>query len=66
MENSVKREDIFITCKISNDELSNVNDAYTATKNAFYSCLEKLRLSYLDMYLIHWPVPRYMEKSGGG
>lgn len=63
MENSVKREDVFITSKISNEELTNVDDAYAATKNAFNNCLEKLRLDYLDLYLIHWPVPRYMENK---
>lgn len=63
MNNSVKREDIFITCKISNEELSGVDDGYATTKNAFENCLEKLKLDYLDLYLIHWPVPRYMENK---
>lgn len=61
--NICPREDCFITSKISNEALTDVSDGYTATKNSFSSTLEKLRTDYLDLYLIHWPVPRYAEST---
>lgn len=55
------REKMFITGKISNDDLRNLSDGYNATKQAFERTLNKLQLEYLDLYLIHWPVPRDCE-----
>lgn len=55
------RSELFITDKISNDDLSGLKDGYSATKKAFYKSLELLQIDYLDLYLIHWPVPRYAE-----
>ena len=42
----------FITSKIWNNaqRLGDVD-------GAFYRSLERLKLDYLDLYLIHWPVP---------
>lgn len=51
-ESDVSREDIFVTTKVWNDE-----QGYAETLNAFDRSLEKLQLEYIDMYLIHWPVP---------
>ncbi|UOQ42885.1 aldo/keto reductase [Halobacillus salinarum] len=47
----IKREDLFITSKVWNDDLG-----YESTLKAFENSLEKLQLEYLDLYLIHWPV----------
>ena len=54
---AVPRKDLFITSKIWNtaQRLGDVEGAFTRT-------LERLRLDYLDMYMIHWPVPGcYLE-----
>ncbi|WP_394172928.1 aldo/keto reductase [Guptibacillus hwajinpoensis] len=51
-ESGVEREDLFITSKVWNDE-----QGYNATLRAFERSLERLQTDYLDLYLIHWPVP---------
>lgn len=52
-----KRENLFITTKISNIQQYR-SDAATALKDS----LHKLKLSYVDLYLIHWPVPeKYLQ-----
>lgn len=47
------RSDYFVTTKVWND-----SHGAEATKAAFYQSLERLGLDYVDMYLIHWPVPK--------
>jgi 2,5-diketo-D-gluconate reductase A len=49
---SVPREELFITTKLWNDS----HGAKNALK-AFDESLRRLRLDYVDLYLIHWPVP---------
>ena len=44
------RSDFFVNSKVWKTELG-----YQKTKNAFYRSLKKLKLDYLDSYLIHWP-----------
>jgi len=51
-ESGVPREEIFITSK-----LRNAAHGYEATLEAFERTLQKLGVSYLDLYLIHWPNP---------
>ncbi|MFJ3641645.1 aldo/keto reductase [Streptomyces sp. NPDC090108] len=46
------REDVFVTTKLWNSE-----HGYDSTLRAFDTSLEKLGLDYLDLYLIHWPLP---------
>ncbi len=48
----VAREELFITTKLWNSE-----QGYDATLRAFDASLDKLGLDYVDLYLIHWPVP---------
>ncbi|WP_129305696.1 aldo/keto reductase [Streptomyces sp. L2] len=48
----LRREDVFVTTKVWNNE-----QGYDATLRAFDASLKKLRLDYVDLYLIHWPVP---------
>ncbi|WP_030548942.1 aldo/keto reductase [Streptomyces albus] len=47
------REDIFVTTKVWNSD-----HGYDATLRAFDTSLAKLGLSYVDLYLVHWPLPR--------
>ncbi len=46
------REEIFVTTK-----LWNANHAYEDALRAFDESLEKLDCGYVDLYLIHWPLP---------
>lgn len=46
----VKREDLFVTSKVWNAGLT-----FEQTKAAYQESLEKMKLAYLDLYLIHWP-----------
>ena len=48
------REDIFVTSKVWNDDRG-----YESTKRALHKTLDDLGLSYLDLYLIHWPASDY-------
>lgn len=56
-ESNVPREELFITTKVWNTE-----QGYEKTLSAFDESLERLGLDYVDLYLIHWPVPgKYKE-----
>jgi diketogulonate reductase-like aldo/keto reductase len=46
------REDLFVTTKLWNSE-----QGYDSTLRAFDESLDKLGLEYVDLYLIHWPLP---------
>ncbi len=48
----VAREDLFVTTKLWNSD-----QGYDATLRGFDTSLQKLGLDYVDLYLIHWPVP---------
>jgi 2,5-diketo-D-gluconate reductase A len=49
---AVPREQLFITTKLWNSR-----QGYDETLAAFGRSLERLRLDYVDLYLIHWPLP---------
>jgi diketogulonate reductase-like aldo/keto reductase len=51
-DSGLPREEVFITTK-----LGNANHAYADTLRAFDESLGKLDCGYIDLYLIHWPVP---------
>jgi len=47
----IKREDVFITTKLWNDD-----HGYDSALKAFDKSLKTLNVDYIDLYLIHWPV----------
>ena len=49
-ESGIPREELFVTTKLWNADHGNV-------RSAFDTSLKKLGLDYVDLYLIHWPVP---------
>jgi 2,5-diketo-D-gluconate reductase A len=50
----IAREELYVTTKCWNDD-----QGYEQAKRACRASLERLELSYLDLYLIHWPVPAH-------
>ncbi|MCU1525884.1 MAG: oxidoreductase [Microbacteriaceae bacterium] len=48
----IPREEVFVTTKVWDDD-----HGYDATLRAFDASLERLGFEYVDLYLIHWPVP---------
>lgn len=58
-ESGIPREDLFITTKLNNDR-----HGYERALEAFDESLDRLGLDYVDLFLIHWPLPgldRYVE-----
>lgn len=51
-ESRLDRSEIFVTTKLWNDD-----HGYDKTMRAFDRSLDLLGLDYVDLYLIHWPVP---------
>ena len=49
---SLDRDELYITTKLWNGE-----QGYDSTLRAFDASMSRLGLDYLDLYLIHWPVP---------
>ena len=55
-QTKIKRNDLFIISKLWQ---SDQNDPIEALK----SSLKKLNLTYIDLYLIHWPLPEYKNNK---
>jgi len=53
-ESGIPREDLFITTKVWN-----ADHGYEKTLKAYDESLSRLGLDYVDLYLIHWPTPKY-------
>ncbi len=55
----IPRDELFVTTKVWNSD-----QGFDATLAAFDKSLERLGFDYVDLYLIHWPLPkvdRYVE-----
>ena len=57
-QSKIPREDVFITSKVWIDDLG-----YQKTLDAFNKSLKALNTSYIDLYLIHWPVKEKRKHS---
>jgi 2,5-diketo-D-gluconate reductase A len=58
-QSGIPRRDLFITTKLNNNAHGTAE-----ARRAFEESLSRLGLDYLDLYLIHWPLPakdRYVE-----
>jgi 2,5-diketo-D-gluconate reductase A len=58
-QSGLARDDLFVTTKLNND-----SHGHDDARAAFARSQEKLGLDYVDLYLIHWPLPaadRYVE-----
>lgn len=53
-DTGIAREKLFITTKVWN-----ADQGYDQTLRAFDESLERLGLDYIDLYLIHWPTPKF-------
>lgn len=56
-QSGIPREEFFITTKLWNEDMRQ-----NRMREAFEESLERLGMDYVDMYMIHWPVPlRYVK-----
>lgn len=56
-DSGIPRDEIFVTTKVWNDE-----QGYEETLAAFERSLTRLNMDYVDLYLVHWPIPgKYKE-----
>lgn len=51
-DSGVPRGEVFVTTKLWNDD-----QGHDAALRAFDASLSRLGLEYVDLYLVHWPVP---------
>ncbi|QRV02161.1 aldo/keto reductase [Arcanobacterium phocisimile] len=56
VESGIPRESIFITTK-----LDNPNHEADKARESFAQSLRNLRTDYVDLFLIHWPLPMYYD-----
>lgn len=57
-DSDVKRDEIFVTTKVWNSD-----QGYDSTLKAFEASLRRLGLSYIDLYLVHWPVQKKIVET---
>lgn len=49
----IPRDQLFVATKVWNTD-----HGHELTRSAFEASLDRLKLDYVDVYLIHWPVPK--------
>ncbi len=54
----IKRKQLFITSKLWNDE-----QGYGNTITACQKSIERQQTSYIDLYLVHWPIKRMLDET---
>lgn len=59
-ESGVAREEVFITTKVWISD-----QGYESTLRACDAALERLGMEYVDLYLVHWPVPEKRAATWG-
>lgn len=52
IDSGIPREEIFLTTKLWNEDMRQGTE-----REALEKSLERLKTDYVDLYLIHWPVP---------
>jgi diketogulonate reductase-like aldo/keto reductase len=57
-ESGVPRDEVFVTTKLWNDD-----QGYDEALRAFDASLARLGLDTIDLYLLHWPVPKKRIES---
>jgi diketogulonate reductase-like aldo/keto reductase len=59
----IPRAELFVTTKVAN-----ADQGFTTTQDAVKVSLDKLGLDYVDLHLVHWPMPqlgKYVDTFGG-
>lgn len=57
-ESGLRRDEVFITTKVWNSE-----QGYDSTLRACEGSLRRMGFTYVDLYLIHWPVPTLSDET---
>lgn len=57
-KSKIPRKELFVTTKLWNSD-----QGYDKTQKAFDKSLKRLGLEYIDLYLMHWPVPALRLES---
>jgi 2,5-diketo-D-gluconate reductase A len=52
-ESGVPRDELYLVTK-----LWNADQGYSSTLAAFDASMDRLEIEYLDLYLVHWPLPQ--------
>ncbi|MBO6258654.1 MAG: aldo/keto reductase [Succinivibrio sp.] len=55
-DSGLKRQEVFVTTKLWNDDVRKGN-----IRSALEASLARLKLDYIDLYLIHWPADGYVK-----
>ena len=59
----IPRAELFVTTKVAN-----ADQGFNTAQDAIKVSLDKLGLDYVDLYLVHWPMPqlgKYVDTFGG-